>query len=554
MKKLRALVALGLVATLVTGCGSSKDTSSDTKVPVLSSDQDATSFDSTSENNAPSLQFINAQSEGLYRLDEKGKVVEGLAEKVDVSDDQLVYTFHLRDTKWSNGEAVTANDFVFAFQRLFDANLAKSTNNRFFALKGLLGVKNADQIAAGIEKPDANPQVPVSELGVKAVDDKTFELTLQDPCPIIGELLAYPCFFPLNEKFVTAAGKEYGTSPKTTLGCGPYTLTDWQASNSITYEKNKDYYAAKDVKVDGLKFIIKTDATARAISYDSGEVMFAKISGELADKYKDKDYYTTFLEAYVSYLSLNQKVAGLENVNLRKAIGLSIDKDALVNQVLKDGSEVADYIIPTGLAKGPDGKDFRESVGKDVKYLASNKEKAKEYYEKAKQELGKDTFSYTVMVGDSDTNKKVAEFYQAELEKNLPGFKLTINQQPSKTFYDKASQKDFDILAIMWGPDYAYPTTYTNLWATGDANNYSNYSSAKYDALQKATTTGELLADPQKRWDGLKEMEKILLEDDAAIIPQYQRGWVGLIDPKLKGIAYRSSGVKFDYRGIYIEG
>lgn len=553
MKKLRALVALGLVATLVTGCGSSgKDSSSDVKVPVLASDADATRFDPTTTNDATSLQMINAQSEGLYRLDENGKPVEGMAEKVEKSDDGLVYTFHLRDTKWANGEPVTANDFVFSFKRLFDANVAKGVNNRFFALKGLLGVKGADEIAAGLEKP-TNPQVPVSELGVKAIDDKTFELTLQDPCPIIGELLAYPCFFPLNEKFVTAAGAEFGTSPEKTLGCGPYVLKDWQASNSITFDKNKDYYAADEVKVDGMKFIIKTDATARAISYDSGEVMFAKISGELADQYKDKDGYTTFLEAYLAYLSLNQAVAGLENVNLRKAIGLSIDKDALVNNVLKDGSEVADFIIPKGLANGPDGKDFRESVGKDVKYLATDKEKAKEYYEKAKKELGKDTFEFSVMVGETDTNKKVAEFYQSELSKNLPGFKLNINVQPSKTFYDKASAKEFDILSIMWGPDYAYPTTYTNLWKTGDANNYSNYSSAAYDKLQEATTTGALLADEQKRWDGLKEMEKILLEDDAAVIPQFQRGWVGLIDPSLKGIAYRSSGVKFDYRGMYIE-
>lgn len=553
MKKLKALVALGLVATLVTGCGSDKKaTTSDTKVPVLASDADATRFDSTITNDATSLQMINAQSEGLYRLDEKGTAVEGLAEKIDVSEDGLVYTFHLRDTKWSNGEAVTANDFVFAFKRLFDASVPKSVNNRFFALKGLLGVKGADEIAKGLEKPE-NPQVPVSELGVKAVDAKTFELTLQDPCPIIGELLAYPCFFPLNEKFVTEAGAEYGTSPEKTLGCGPYVLKDWQASNSITFDKNKDYYAAGDVKVDGLKFIIKTDATARAISYDSNEVMFAKISGELADKYKDKPEYTTFLEGYLAYLSLNQAIPGLENVNLRKAIGLSIDKTALVNEVLKDGSEIADFIIPIGLAKGPDGKDFRESVGKDVKYLASNKEKAKEYYEKAKQELGKDTFEFTIMVGETDTNKKTAEFYQAELSKNLPGFKLNINVQPSKTFYDKASAKEFDILSIMWGPDYAYPTTYTNLWATGDANNYSNYSSAKYDALQKATTTGELLSDPDARWEAFKEMEKILLEDDAAVIPQFQRGWVGLINPSLKGLAYRASGVKFDYRGLYIE-
>lgn len=550
MKKFKSFVALALVATMVTGCGggsSDSDTTS-SNVAVLSSDADATKFDSTTENNATTLQFINAQSEGLYRLDENGKGVLGLAEDMKKSDDGLVYTFTLRDTKWSNGDAVTANDFVFAFRRLFDGNVADGVNNRFFALKGLLGLKNADEISAALDKGETPDN---TTLGVKAIDEKTLELTLQDPCPIIEELLAYPCFFPLNEKFVTEAGDKYGTTPELTLGCGPYTFTKWEGGNSLTYEKNNNYYGKDEVKVDGLKFIVQTDAVQRALAYKKGDVMFAKISGELAEEYKSEEGYTTFLESYLAYLSPNQKVAGLENVNLRKAIGLSIDKDALVNNVLKDGSEVADFIVPKGLAKGPDGKDFRESVG-DVKYLATDKEKAKTYYEQAKKELGKDTFEYSIMVGETDVNKVVAEFYKEELEKNLPGFTLTINIQPSKTFYDMASKKDFDILSIMWGPDYAYPTTYTDLWVTDGANNYSNYSSAEYDRLQKATTKGELLSDPNARWDAFKQMEKILLEDDAAVIPQFQRGWVGLISPKLKGVTYRSAGVKFDYRNLEI--
>ncbi len=544
MRRLKTLTALGLVGVLVVGCGSSKKTEPKDQVVKLAWDADATTFDSTTENNADTMSFVNAQSEGLYRLDEKGKLVNGLAKDIDISDDKMVYTFTLRDTKWSNGEPLKAQDFVFAFQRLFDQDVPDSVNNRFLAKKGLLGLKNADAIDRG--------EMDKSQLGVKALDDKKLQLTLEDPSPIIGSILAYPSFFPLNEKFVKNAGSKYGTSVDLTLGCGPFKLVKWEANNTIAFEKNPGYYDADKIQVKGLDFKINTESTQRALSYQSGNVMFTKLTSELVDQYKGTAGFETRMESYLSYLSFNQNNPALKNVNLRKALATSFNKAALVDDILKDGSKVANHIIPEGLAKGPDGKDFRETAKSG--YLKPDKKKAKEYYEKAKQELGKDSFSFVMTVGERDPGRAIAEYLKQEIEKNLPGVTINIDTQPSKTFYNKANSKQgYDILSMMWGPDYPYPTTFTDLWATGGTNNYSNYSSAKYDQLQKDTTVGKLLKDPEKRWEAFKDMEKMLLEDDAAVAPIYQRGWAGLVNPKLKGISYQSSGVKWIFRDVHIE-
>ncbi|MFV0393783.1 MAG: peptide ABC transporter substrate-binding protein, partial [Coprobacillaceae bacterium] len=558
MKKLKSLAALGLVSVLVVGCGSSGGDSDTKKIAKLAWDSDATVFDSTIENNATTLIMLNAQSEGLYRLEEDGTPVEGMAEKVEISDDETEYTFTLRDTEWANGEKVTADDFVFAFRRMFDTDVPDSVNNRFLTFKGLLGLKNSDELQAWIDYkayldnpdnysnddpeksniPEEAPEVKVEDLGIEAVDEKTVKITLQDPCPIIGSILAYPSFFPLNEKFVTDAGEKYGTSVDLTLACGPYKLTKWEASNTIAYEKNEGYYGADDIKVDGLEFKINTESTARALAYDSGEVMFTQLTSDLVAQYEGTEGYETKLESYLAYLSFNQNNPDFTNENLRRAMALSFNKQDLVDDVLKDGSQVANHIIPEGLAIGPDGKDFRESAGKDAVYLETDKEAAKTYFETAKQELGKDSFEFSLMVGERDPNKAIAEFLKQEIEENLPGVTITIDIQPSKTFYAIADTKqDYDILSIMWGPDYPYPTTYTDLWTSGGANNYAVYSSEKYDELQKATTSGDLLEDPEGRWEAFKEMEKLLLEEDVAVAPMYQRGWVGLINPKLEGIA-----------------
>ncbi len=310
---------------------------------------------------------------GLTSLDADGAPVPELATSWDISDDGLVYTFHLAEgATWSNGTPVTANDFVYGWRRLDDPELA----SEYAFILDTIHVVNAAEVNEG--------SVPAEELGVKAIDDKTFEVTLTLPCDFLLGLMAFPSFFPLNQEYFESQGDQFSLSPDNMIFCGPYNMTERQDGNSYTFTKRADYFNQDDKAVESVVFRLQQDTQSALLEYQSGNFDVVKLQGEQVDLYKDEPGFTNRLTGYLWYLPINFTVDKLQNLNLRKALAYAIDREAIAKDVLKDGSIAADGEIPVDLATGPDGKDFRETAGKLTEYDPA---KAAEFYAAAVKEL-----------------------------------------------------------------------------------------------------------------------------------------------------------------------
>ncbi|WP_404456124.1 peptide ABC transporter substrate-binding protein [Virgibacillus necropolis] len=550
LSKLTLLLVLGLLLSIFLAACSSDDGSStkssnedsDEKtgedveqvLHLLESDTIPT-MDLTLSTDALSAIYIGNTMEGLYRLGKNVEVTPGIAKDHKVSEDGTVWTFNLReDAKWSNGDPVTAHDFVYAWRRAVDPEVGSEYGP--YMMGGV--VKNATAISKG--------DMPIEKLGVKADGDYTFVVTLEKPTPYFESLTAFSTFFPLNQKFVEKQGDKYATSSDTLLSNGPFLLTDWKStSTNWNLKKNPDYWDAEAVQLEKMTFDVVKDPQVGVDLYEKGKVDRAGVSSDLVDKYASDDDYTTTLEPTLFWLKLNQTTSdALANVNIRKAISKSINKQALVDEILNDGSVVANGYIPKNFSKHPEtGEDFREINGDLVTF---DPEKAKELWEKGLEEIGKEKVELEFLGGDGETTKLMNEFIANQMETNLPGLKITLKEVPFEQKLELDSNMDYDIQYNGWLPDFLDPYTFLNLWLTDGQNNKMGYSNPKYDKLIQSTVN-ELALKPVKRFEAFLEAEKILAED-AVVVPLYQRARAQLISPKIQGVIRNPMGSSYDYK------
>ena len=296
MKSLKIIVAAALAASMLVGCGSTSD---DKAIYNFSSEADVTSLDSSVSDDGVSFNAIHAFSEGLMDITAKGgtKLVPAAASSYKVSDDGLTYTFTIRkNAKWSNGDDLTADDFVYSWRKL----IANAGSYAYIFGKEGACIKNADELAElGTTAGDK-----IKELGVEAKDKKTLQVTLSQPCPYFLEIMTFPCFYPQNQKFVEKCGSKYATDAKYLLANGPFKVTKWTKSNKITFEKNDKYYGADKIELDGLNMYLVQDPKTAAAAFDNGKVDFATINSALVDKYEGKDSLVKFKQGYMYYLYL----------------------------------------------------------------------------------------------------------------------------------------------------------------------------------------------------------------------------------------------------------
>ncbi|MGX7420141.1 peptide ABC transporter substrate-binding protein [Carnobacterium gallinarum] len=499
-------------------------------------------MNSVMNTDATSSIVMNNVFEGLYRQDLKNDSVLGMAsEEPKVSDDKLTYTFKIReDANWSNGDPVTAKDFVFSWRRLVDPATAAPYS---YMMAGV--IENAREITAGEKQPDT--------LGVKAIDDKTLEVKLEKAVPYFKGLLSLSMFYPQNEKYVTEQGDKFASNSDTIIYNGPFKLTSWDGTGlSWKYEKNDTYWDKKSVKLDKINVDVVKEVSTALNLYDNGQIDRIGLSGEYVQTRQDDPDIKKLPTSYSFYFKFNQKRDGkdtpLTNENIRKAIAMAYDKQAYADTVLQNGSIPSGGLVPEGLAKDPkNDKDFREENGDLLKFDAK---KAQDYWKKGLKELGVDKLDLELLSDDTENAKRSSEFMQGQLEENLPGLSLKLKNVPFKVRINDNDKQNYDIQLSGWGADYADPINFLELFGTTNGNNKSGYSNEKYDDLLKQISTTSL-ADPEKRWGQMRDAEKLLM-DTAGIAPIYQRYLTVLQKPYVKDIGAHLVGADYSYKWAYV--
>lgn len=541
-----AIGAVGVsAALLLAACGQSKSSSQSQEKQVLNLSATA-ALDTIDISKATGYGQTGNVFESFYRLGKKGKTTPGLAKSGSVSKDGKTWTFVIRsNAKWSNGEKITAQDFVYSWRRSINPKTASPYAYLFS------GVKNAEQIIAGKKAP--------SSLGISAKGDNTVVVKLERPIAYFKVLMAYPLFGPQNEAFIKKTGKKYATSSKYMLYSGPFKITGWKGTNDTwSFVKNNYYWDKKVVKLKKINYqVVKTTNTGYQL-YQQGKLDMTPLSSEQVKNLKNNKDFKTYPYSYVSFLAYNfndkdQTVKkALSNKKIRLALSLALDRQVLTKKVFGDGSSVPKGFVASGLAYDPStGADFA-SQGKIKNTVDYNENLAKKYWKQGLKEIGLSKLSLTLLASNESTNADaLTQYLQSQWTKVLAGISVKVNAIPSKNAYTKASSGDFDIYVSGWGGDFSDPMTFMQILQKGTSYNYGKWNNKQYNALvQKALTTDA--NNTTKRWQDLVDALK-LANSEQAVTPIYEQTTAYLQKSKVRGIIHNTAGTQWSYKFAYIK-
>ena len=541
LRKILAMVmALALLCATFTACGDTSGTSSSAGTSSTASDSgdssaaeegetatggsggtlnmrntmEPTSLNTLLATYAYDFTPINAMIECLYRDDENDVPQPAGAETVDISDDKLVYTFHLReDATWSNGDPVVATDYEFAWQQALNPKVASDYAYMLYF------IHNAE--------PYFNGEVEWSEVGVKVIDDHTLEVTLDNPLPYATDLFAFPTLAPINQKFYEEVGADkYATDAEYFCCNGMYELTEWSHNSEIVFEKREEYWNADAVGPDEIVYKIITDSQAGLNSYLSREIDYTDLdSGEVVQQAEAAGFEVGVKPARSSYyLIVNTEDEFMSNQNLRLALAYSIDKQALIDTVYQNDNQPMTSFTPPAIygAAGADGPTFQEALLEErgEMYPASGDlEKAQEYLQAALEELGctVDELNLSIDCADDSLRRNCATFLQEQWRQNLGIENIAVNSMQTKQVSANRQSGDYCMSLGGWSPDYNDAINFLDLWVTDGGNNDSFWGNEEYDNLI-AQATAE--ADVEVRQQYLFDAEEILAAE-MPIIPLY---------------------------------
>lgn len=523
MKKMNrafAAVLAGVMAFSMIACGSNKDTPKDTTGGGDSTqaqseagisypgtpDADMITVDLRAEppemnslltTDVAAGDVLREVMAGLTKLDGNDVPQPDMAESWDISDDKLTYTMHLRkDAKWSNGEPVTAHDFVYAWQLVCTPETASP-----YAYIVYENIKNGAAVYEG--KKD------ISELGVKAIDDYTLEVQLETPVPYALHLFSFSTYLPVNQKAYEEIGADkYAKDADKLVTNGAYKMTEWVHDDHILLEKNEDYFGAANIEIQKVKLVMMKDENARMNAFKGGQVDAIDLTGDQVEQAKNEGMA---VQSYIDngnwYLQYNIESEFLSNKKIRQAISMAVDRQLMCDNVLKDGSVPATGVTPNAIL-GSDGKPFTDAVGT---LLVSDAAKAKELFDEGLAELGKKAEDVKIsFITDDTTNaQKIGAYIQEQIKQSL-GITVDLQPMPFKSRIQKMQGGDFDMVFAGWAPDYNDPMTYLDMWMTDNGNNYGHFSNEEFDKL---ITDAKKETDTAKRQEMLVEAEKLLAEE-----------------------------------------
>ena len=505
----------------------------DTKTITLALAQEPPQLDSTRASDTISGRVLGHIMEGLLRYDASNNLAPGVAERWDIRPDGA--TFWLRDdARWSDGEPVTAHDFVFAWRMVVDP--ANASEYAFI----LYYVKNGEAINGGQMAPEA--------LGVTAVDDRTLEIEFERPVGFFDKLVAFQVYFPVREAFYVSRDGRYAADAEDLVYNGPFMLTQWVHGAHVRLEKNPQYWNRDNIQLNVIDMPYVTADTGATVNlFKDGSIARATLGAEqLDDAMKLRWNIGRYSDGSVFYIDFNfRPERPTSNFHLRRALQLVSDSGELVNKVIGlPGYLPGVSLFPIWLdgVAGPFRQEYPPLV------VIPDLELAREHLELAKRELGVTEIPPLVLLtGDAPIANKQAEYFQNLFQRTL-GLDIRIDKQIFKQRLDKMTSGDFDMVAAGWGPDFADPLTYGDLYASWNGNNRGRYDNPELDEQVRIAQNS---LDQQTRMDAFGEIQRILIED-AVQLPNYERGLVYVEDPRLKGVVHRSVGTDPDYSTAYL--
>lgn len=537
-KYFRTTIILVISILILSSCSQNKGMYSDEgQVFRKVIPQDMTTLDTAMITDSVSNDIAEQAFEGLFSLDKNDKATLAIAKNMPKkSKDEKTLIFDLKENaKWSNGDDVTANDFVYAWRKVVNPK----TGSEYAYI--MTDIKNADDINAGKKQ--------VESLGIKAINKHKLEIQLNRPIPYINELLTLSTFYPQNEKISKKYGEKYGTKVEKTVFNGPFKVDKWKHEDKILLSKNNNYWDKKNVKLEKVNYKVLKDKQVGASLYETGSIDDTLITADQVNKYKDSPALKKRITSGNFYIKLNQKkVKEFSNKNLRLAIARSINKQGYVDAVKNDGSSPSNTLTAKGVAKVEGDKDYTSTINSPLDF---NPKLANENWQKAKKELKIEKFTFTMNTEDTPDAKISAEYIKSQVEKNLPGITLKIKQLPFKQRIALETKMNYEASLSGWGADYSDPTSYLGTMTKDNPQNNTGWNNTSFDNSYNEVN-GKLLKYIDKRNETMKNMEELLVSD-APIAPIYQKGEAHLTNPQVKGLIYHVVGPDTTLKNVYID-
>ncbi len=518
------LMLLLAACTANSDAGKEKDATSDggkkEKVLRLNNSVEPSSFDPSVAFDAVAWAPLNNLMEGLVRLNDKNIPEPATAEKIDVSDDGLTYTFTLRDNaKWSNGDPVTAGDFVYGWKHMLDPKTASPAAFLAYVIEG------AENYNTGKGKPE--------DIGIEAKDDKTFVVKLTAPTEAFLNIISNPSFFPVNEKVATENPKWFAEADSF-VGNGPFKLESWEHDSKMVFAKNDQYWDKDTVKLDKVEWAMVNDTNTEYQMYQNDELDISSVPSELAADLKDNKEMKIEDQAGIAFYRFNVEKEPFTNEKVRKAFALAVDQQNIVDYVTKQGQKAAHGFVSYGITNSK-GEDFREKTGDLITF---NKDEAKKLLAEGMKEEGWSKLpDVTLTYSTSPDNQKIAVALQSQFKENL-GVDIKLKNVESQVFMTEQKALKHQLSRSSFLSDYADPVNALESFITGSTMNRTNWSNKEFDKL---IADSKKETDNDKRWKMLQDAEKILI-DEAPIIPLYFYNQLTLQKPSVTGVVRHPIG------------
>ncbi len=486
-----------------------------------------------------SEQAANLYTGRLYRYNGEGKLVPDLARRCDVSDDGLTWICYLRDDiVWSNGKKITADDFLFMYQRLADPQFGSPSA---YYITSYCKIKNANEINKG--------EKDISELGVTVLGPDTIRVKLEEPCPYFEALHSSPIFAPCNREFYYEHVEDYCKSPEDILSSGPFLIDKYEPmATQIHCTKNDLYPYADNIRLEGITGFTVSNLQQGAMCFENGEIDVVPIDGEVLEWYKDDPRLVPLVKGCTYYMMFNFSNEKLQNINIRQALSKSIDRDSIVNTFLRSTGESLYRFVPAGYYQHLSYADQAEAEKEFKEINGYDPDKARELWEKGLSELGISKLKIEISVFSNYIN--LFEAMEKQMENTLQGLDIVIVPIASKQISVKKNSGDYEMLFYAWVTDYPDPSGFLYLMDEGQNPEGVGYSNQEYNELLDESLQGEAITNPEFRDKILLEAERTITKD-IGYLPIYSFAEAYMVDDSIKFVKADPSGTRLPLQ--YVE-